>query len=122
LVIDGNIDLPRLDMAEKSQNPRVNWFMFVGLSLYLVFQAAWRFFTRAGEWPSSAVRTMEIGVDVLMCVAVAGLYFSFKDDPARRGFAAFLLIIMLVAAAVIFGIRFSSDVGWWTGHRLNWTD
>lgn len=65
---------------------------------------------------------MEIGIDVLMCAAVVGLYISFKDDPAKQGFAAFLLILTLAAAAVIFGIRFSSDVGWWTGHRLNWRD
>jgi hypothetical protein len=109
-------------MAEKVESPRRNWIVFVVASLYLAAQAVWRFTVRAGEWPSSAVRTMEIAVDVAMSFAIIALYLKFKDDPAKQGIATVLVIIAALAMLVIFGIRFSSNVGWATGHRLNWTD
>jgi hypothetical protein len=107
-------------MAESAPTSRTNWIVFVVASLFLVAQAGWRFFTRAGEWPPTMVRNLEIAVDVGMSIAIIGLYLKFKDDPAKRGFATLLVILAAAAMIVIFGIRFSSDVGWWTGHRRNW--
>jgi hypothetical protein len=109
-------------VAEKSQTPRTNWIVFVVASLYLVAQAGWRDLTRAGEWPPAMVRNLEIAIDVGMSIAIVGLFFQVKDDPARRGYAVILVLLAAAAMIVIFRIRFSSDVGWWTGHRLNWKD
>lgn len=100
--------------------PRTNWIVFVVASLYLAAQAVWRFFVKAGEWPPAMVRNLEIAVDLGMSIAIVGLFFKFKDDPARRGYATILMILAAAAMIMIFGIRFSSDVGWWTGHRRNW--
>lgn len=108
-------------MAERKPSPRANWIVFVVASLYLVAQAIWRYTQRAGEWPPAMVRNLEIFLDAGMSIAVIGLFFQFRDDPARSGYAALLVILAGVAILVIFGIRFGSDVGWWTGHRRNWT-
>jgi hypothetical protein len=113
--------LLRIAMAESTENPRTNWIVFVVASLYLVAQAGWRLFTRAGEWPPAMVRNLEIAIDVGMSIAIVALFFKFKDEPARRVYATLLVILAGAAMIVIFGIRFSSDVGWWTGHRRNWT-
>ena len=108
-------------MAEAGQTPRANKIVFVLLCLYLGSQAAWRVVVRAGQWPSTGVRNMEIGIDALMAVGIIGLYVQLgQSNDGRPPFATPLLILALVAIAIIFGIRFSSDVGWWTGHRLNW--
>lgn len=109
-------------MAGKVANPRTNWVVFVVASLYLAAQAGWRYFVRAGEWPPASVRYFEIGIDVAMSLAILALYNTFRKDPARQGIATVLIIIAIIGMLVIFGIRFGSDVGWATGHRLNWTD
>ena len=109
-------------MAENAPAPRTNWIVFVVASLYLAVQAIWRITTRAGEWPPAMMRNLEIGIDAAIAASVVALYFKFKDEPGRQGIALLLLLVALAAAVVIFGIRFSSDVGWWTGHRRNWSD
>ncbi len=109
-------------MTDGASNPRTNWIVFVVASLYLVVQAFWRFTMRAGEWPPAMMRNLEIGIDVAMSVAIVALFLKFKNDPARQGFAMLLIILAGAAMVVIFGIRLSSDVGWWTGHRRNWMD
>ncbi len=109
-------------MAEPASNPRTNWIVFVVASIYLVAQAFWRFTMRAGEWPPAMVRNLEIGIDVAMSIAIVALFLKFKDDPQRKGFATLLIILAVAAMVVIFGIRFSSNVGWATGFRRNWID
>ncbi len=109
-------------MTDGASNPRTNWIVFVVASLYLVVQAFWRFTMRAGEWPPAMMRNLEIGIDVAMSVAIVALFLKFKNDRARKGFATLLIILAVAAMVVIFGIRLSSDVGWWTGHRRNWMD
>ncbi len=91
-------------------------------SLYLVVQAIWRLTIRAGEWPPTMVRNLEIGIDFGMSIAIVALFLKFKNDAARQGFAMLLIILAGAAMVVIFGIRLPSDVGWWTGHRRNWMD
>lgn len=113
-------------MSEQAGPPRTNWIVYVCASLYLSYQALWRFFARAGEWPPRSVMLLELAVDVGMSAAAIALYVQlnrqFPDDDRRRPFAVVLLVMLIVAILTIFVIRFSSDVGWWTGHRRNWND
>jgi hypothetical protein len=109
-------------MAKPAPNPRTNWIVFLVSSLYLVFQAVWRFTTKAGPWPSAMARNLEIVIDVGMSLAILALYFQLRGDPEKRVFATLLVMLAIAAMVVIFGIRLSSDVGWWTGHRRNWRD
>ncbi|MCZ8183917.1 MAG: hypothetical protein O9322_13165 [Beijerinckiaceae bacterium] len=108
-------------MADRKPSPRSNWILFVVVSVYLVIQAVWRYTVRADEWPPAMVRNLEIFLDIGMSISAVGLFFQFKDDPAKSGYATLLVIMAVVAIFVIFGIRLGSDVGWWTGHRRNWT-
>lgn len=113
-------------MSTPARAERTNWIVYVVASLYLVFQALWRLFARAGEWPPKGIALFEIGLDVAMSGAVIALYFKISrqssTDASRQTMLGLLLIVALVAIATIFIIRFSSDVGWWTGHRRNWND
>lgn len=113
-------------MNNKAEPPRANWIVYVCASLYLSFQALWRFFARAGEWPPRSVMLLELAIDVGMSIAAVVLYFQldrqFPGGDRRRPFAVVLLVMLIAAILTIFLIRFSSDVGWWTGHRRNWND
>lgn len=113
-------------MRDPARAERTNWIVFVVGSLYLVAQAVWRMLARAGEWPPKSVAYLEIGIDMLMSAAVIALYFKIgkqaSTDAARHAMATLLVMAAIAAIATIFFIRFSSDVGWWTGHRRNWLD
>lgn len=113
-------------MSEQAGPPRTNWIVYICASLYLSWQALWRFFARADEWPPRSVMLLELAVDIGMSAAAIALYFQldrqFADDDRRRPFALVLLVMLIAAILTIFLIRFSSDVGWRTGHRLNWND
>lgn len=113
-------------MSEQAGPPRTNWIIYVCGSLYLSVQALWRYYSRAGEWPPRSVMLLELAIDVGLSVAVVVLYFQldrqFPVGDRRRPIAVALLLMAIAAILTIFTIRFSSDVGWATGHRRNWMD
>lgn len=94
--------------------------LFYVLSIYVVLTFMWRFLVPATEEsdPNSLIY-MEILFEVVQVAALAGLFFylqSHSDGPAAVLISVFL--IALVAAIGILVLRFSSDHGWYTGHRI----
>lgn len=113
-------------MSKQAGPSRTNWIVYVCGCLYLTYQALLRFFVRAGEWPPRGVMLLELAIDIAMSAAAIALYFQldrqFPPGDWRRPVAVILLLMAVAAIVTIFTLRFSSDVGWWTGHRLNWMD
>lgn len=102
------------------------WLIFVLVSLYVTAQFVWRVATPAGSWPMPAAQLLSMVLDLILVVALIGLYRTMGGqlpEGDRRHAARHVLFWPALASGIgMFIIRFSSDVGWWTGHVRNWTD
>lgn len=113
-------------MTEKAAAPSREWLLFVLVCVYLVFQILWRIFTRAGEWPMPPMHLLSMALDLALVVVAVMLYSSLghklPEGDGKRTLRPLLFFPALIAGIGMFLIRFSSDVGWWTGHARNWMD
>lgn len=106
-------------MATQAKPGRTNTIVLF-LSAYLILRLLWRIFTLGGSWSLPPWHIIEISIDVLLvfCVifmrplAVAAIA---PDDP-RRTWKNALIWGGIVAGVAALGIRFTGNVGWWTGH------
>lgn len=113
-------------MIETNSGSSRNWTFFLLVCVGVIGQLLWRVLTRAGEWPLPPYHYISMGFDLLLIIAAVGLFASLARtlpdaDPKRR-LLPFLLVPTLISGTAMFVIRFSSDVGWWTGHLRNWSD
>lgn len=92
------------------------------LSIYMIGLFLWRFLTPAHEFDMRSVQMLDMALDALATVALIAIFArtlgAATDNP--RLLRSILLWGGLAAAAGIWLMRFSSDEGWWTGHRLYW--
>ena len=107
-------------MADKDKATNSNWRIYLLCAALLVTNCLWRVLVPSHEYGSSTSVWLGIGIDALLMVGLIGLYRQFSTqmeagDP-RRGLLTLAFWPGLTAGVVIFGIRFSSDHGWWTGH------
>lgn len=114
-------------MAENTEKSLSRgWLIFVLVSLYVTAQFLWRAFTRGGEWPMSPAHYLSMALDLILIVALIGLYRAMGSQlPAGDGRQAARQVLFwpaILSGIGMFVIRFSSDVGWWTGHIRNWSD
>jgi hypothetical protein len=98
------------------------YITFLILSLYLVGSALWRSLTAASEYGSRGSAITDMVMDGLGVVCLFLLYLRLKRIPSYRTFFTELYFYGgLIAGIVLFAIRCSGKVGWWTGHlRLEW--
>lgn len=112
------------DDTAKSQ--KRGWLIFVLVSLYVIAQFLWRVSTRAGSWPMPPMHLLSMALDLILIVALIGLYRTVgsqtPEGDRRHAVRHVLFWPALLSGIGMFIIRFSSDVGWWTGHARNWMD
>ena len=112
------------DDSAKSQSR--GWLIFVLVSLYVTAQFLWRALTPGGEWPMSPAHLLSMALDLILIVALVGLYRTMGSQlPAgdsRHAARHVLFWPAFFSGIGMFVIRFSSDVGWWTGHIRNWNE
>jgi|HubBroStandDraft_2_1064218.scaffolds.fasta_scaffold415393_1 hypothetical protein len=95
--------------------------LFYVISTYVILTFIWRFLVPATEEsePNSLIY-IEILFEVVQIAALIALFSylrSYYDNPS----AAILISVFLIALMTAIGIlvlRFSSDHGWYTGHRI----
>lgn len=91
--------------------------MFCALSIYLVASFIWRAVTTAHEFPSTNLRNLTIGLDLLCLI---GLIFGgiqiFRDHKSDWFGGKVLFWIALFAGLGLFLIRLNGTASWWTGH------
>jgi hypothetical protein len=109
-------------MPSEATDRKVPWTPFLVVSIYLIIVFLWRCFVPANEYPSRSVQVIEIALDLLATAGLIGFQINISaalpsGDPGRT-MAGALFWIALLAGVGLFVIRFSSDAGWWTGHRL----
>jgi hypothetical protein len=90
------------------------------LSIYMIGLFLWRFFTPAHEYDVRSVQMLDMTLDALATVALIAIFARSIGAGAdnSRLLRVILIWAALASAAGIWLIRFSSDEGWWTGHRL----
>ena len=106
-------------MAAQARAGRTNTVILF-LSAYLILRLLWRLFTPGGSWAMPPWHLIEMVIDAMLlaCVfflrpqAVAAIA---PDDPGR-GWKHGLIWGGIVAGIGAIAIRFTGNVGWWTGH------
>jgi hypothetical protein len=113
-------------MTDRPAAQNREWLLFVLVCVYIVLQFLWRAFTRAGEWPLPPYHYLSMALDLALIVVAVMLFSALgKRQPeggGQRAARVILFVPALLAGIGMFVIRFSSDVGWWTGHIRNWMD
>src|SRR5260370_21151100 len=90
--------------GDHSRNQKLFW----ALSILLIGSFVWKVLTPAHEFDSQAAVILEMVLDFGCVVGLLGMIKTRGSNP--------LLWIALLAGLGLFGIRLSSDAGWWTGH------
>lgn len=90
------------------------------LSAYLILRLLWRIFTPGGSWAMPPWQIIEIAIDVVLVLCLIlmrplAMAPIAPDDP-RRSWMTPLIWGGIAAGIAALGIRFTGDVGWWTGH------
>jgi hypothetical protein len=107
-------------MAEQKQNLMTGPLPFFIISGYLILTAARRLLVTANEYPPREAQILEMVIDGASIVCLIGLFAvvskTIKRDDRAAVPIALLFLVALVAGITLFGIRFTSDAAWWTGH------
>ena len=111
-------------MAEPKPNLMAGPLPFFIISGYLILTAARRLFVTASEYPPREAQILEMVIDGGALICLIGFWVTVsktikRDDKAAVPLAL-LFLVALVAGVALFGIRFTSDAAWWTGH-LNYS-
>ena len=101
---------------EAADSNRTGWLPAV-LGIYLIATFLWRAFVPAHEFPSTEMRNLTIGLDLLCLVSLIGLQIqnSRKQPPVTVGLHI-LFWFALFAGLGMFAIRLNGNESWWTGH------
>jgi hypothetical protein len=90
------------------------------IACLLIADCVWRLVTPGGPWPVSPWHYVNMGVDLLLLVALIALWRSYPapttDAPAYVRWGGWLFGLGVAAAIVMLLLRFTSDHAWWTGH------
>lgn len=107
-------------MAEQKQNLMTGPVPFFIISGYLILTAAKRLLVTAHEYPPREGQILDMVVDGGMIIALIGFWTlvskTIKQGDKSAAPMALLFLVALVAGVTLFGIRFTSDAAWWTGH------
>ena len=92
------------------------WLAIV-LGIYLIAAFLWRAFVPAHEFPTTALRNLTIGLDLLCLISLIGMQIhnSRRQSPASLG-SYILFWVALAAGLGLFAIRLNGTRSWWTGH------
>lgn len=107
-------------MAEPKRNLMAGPLPFFIISGYLILTAARRLLVTADEYPPREAQILEMVIDGGMIIALIG-FWTVVSKTIKRGDKSavpltLLFLIALAAGVALFGIRFTSDAAWWTGH------
>ncbi len=113
-------------MSDAAPQTKPPFVPFVLIGLYIIGQFGWRLFVRAGAWPMPPVQYLSMAIDLGLILLIIMLHARVSrlmpQDDGRRALKTPIFAAALFSGVGMFIIRFSSDVGWWTGHLRNWTD
>ena len=111
-------------MAEQKQNLMNGPLPFFIISGYLILTAARRLLVTANEYPPREAQILEMVIDGGAFICLIGMWTgvskTIKRDDKAAVPMALLFLVALIAGVTLFGIRFTSDAAWWTGH-LNYS-
>ena len=107
-------------MAEPKQNLMAGPLPFFIIAGYLILTAARRLLVTADEYPPREAQILEMVIDGAMLVCLIGFWSvlskSIKREDKSAAPLTLLFLVALAAGITLFGIRFTSDAAWWTGH------
>ncbi len=94
-----------------------NRWLFLLLAIILIGTFLWRALATAHEFPSTGLRNMTIGLDILCLVGLIGLWIQISRKRPAVGLELHVLFwIALLAGLGLFAIRLNGTKSWWTGH------
>lgn len=107
-------------MAQQKPNFMAGPLPFFLISGYLILTAIKRVLVTANEYPPREAQILEMVIDGGALICLVGMWFTVsktikRDDKAAIPMAL-LFLVALAAGIALFGIRFTSDAAWWTGH------
>ncbi|QYK40775.1 MAG: hypothetical protein KF887_15395 [Paracoccaceae bacterium] len=99
---------------------RLNRFVPVFMSLYLIVTLAYRATVPGTEFPPRFYQMFSMGLDgaitLLLAAMLTGLAKGVRPEGGWSPVMRLLILAGVLAGIGLFGIRLSSDHGWWTGH------